>query len=118
MVSKRTSCVFIHLFLAVSILSTIVGRAGAATNVETQIQAGATWLAANQNADGSWGGADTLFRDTATASATLKQLSQSGITFDSGLQWVRTHPVNNADFISRKIELFSLTGDSVSLGAE
>lgn len=105
-------------FLVIAVLA-VLGIASSDVDADTQAQiaSGAAWLAASQNANGSWGtGTETVFRDTTTVLVTLKQISQQPAAFNSGFSYVKSTLVNSVDYISRKVELLALAGENVSPG--
>jgi prenyltransferase beta subunit len=79
---------------------------------EPSIEAGVAWLINNQQEDGSWKDAiQTIARDTAEVVPALKDFRIAEQCVSSGLQWLSDVSSLNTDYLSRKIEAFSLSGN-------
>jgi subtilase family serine protease/Tol biopolymer transport system component/flagellar hook assembly protein FlgD/fibronectin type 3 domain-containing protein len=76
-----------------------------------------SWLLDNQEEDGSWRDMiKTTDRDTTEAVLTLKYFPDMDAQINTAIQWLNKSPVFNTDYLSRKIETFTRTGnDTVEL---
>lgn len=76
---------------------------------------GVKWLSDNQKPDGSWYDlADTAQRDTSEAVLALRHYSTAQGSFSSGAQWLAGTAAGNTDYLSRKIEIFKVSGRDTS----
>jgi protocatechuate 3,4-dioxygenase beta subunit/prenyltransferase beta subunit len=75
---------------------------------------GVAWLMSNQKSDGSWQNlALSAVRDTAEATTTLKDFTSAQANYTAGLQWLSGANPVNVDYLSRKIEVLSASGQEV-----
>jgi len=82
------------------------------------IQNGVQYLESVQNADGTWGGADTRQRDTAVVVDTLGLLGVSSQAFADGLGAVAGQAPRNFDELARQVTLVAPNGNVTAQTAE
>ncbi len=79
------------------------------------INDGVQWLMTNQKPDGSWTDLDqTIERDTAEATLTLKNFTTTQANYQSGILWLGGMSSGNMDFLSRKIQALSGSGQDLT----
>jgi len=90
--------------------------------VSAQTQAitdGLSWLASNQNADGSWGGtsADTTtpYHSTTTVIDTLFHLNSTDSAYTNAIDWISSQQIDNTRYLSLKITSLARAGIDISL---
>ncbi|HEY4716536.1 MAG TPA: prenyltransferase/squalene oxidase repeat-containing protein, partial [bacterium] len=73
---------------------------------------GATWLSANQNADGSWGAqADLSLVYSVEAVSALQSSGTATTNYSAGITWLAAQDATSTDELSRKI--YSLVNASI-----
>jgi hypothetical protein len=78
------------------------------------IARGATWLAAQQNGDGSWGaspGLQPVFTSAAVRALCVAYKRQSA--FFAGLTWLESHKLTNVDVVSRRVGALASHGNDL-----
>jgi len=77
------------------------------------IDEGVLWLMTNQRSDGSWMDlGQTMERDTAEVTTTLKNFSPARQNYQAGLLWLGAVASGNLDYLARKIEAFAGAGQN------
>lgn len=79
----------------------------------------ATWLEANQNADGSWGSAAEI-RGLATSEAViaLRAYGRRQDAYFRGITWLENHALSSVDYRARRIVALLPHGDDVSADSQ
>ncbi len=81
---------------------------------ETNIDTASTWLASQQNLDGSWGSGDSLkFIYTVEAVEAFRSIGLRNDAYYQGITWLENHATNNADYQARRALTLNAHGDNV-----
>lgn len=81
---------------------------------DSPIARGSTWLAAHQNADGSWGaspGLQPVYTSAAVRALGAAYKRQSA--FFAGLTWLQSHKLTNVDLVSRRVGALASHGNDL-----
>jgi hypothetical protein len=90
---------------AVTIVAAVLlVTSGNATARDGAVEAGAAWLAANQDVSGFWGmEKEAPFRDAAAAVLALSTARAESMAAARGLEALRSAPVTSCDYLARKL---------------
>ncbi len=79
------------------------------------INDGVTWLMNNQRIDGSWMDiSQTIVRDTAETVNALNNFDIAQQNYLTGIQWLNAESSENTDYLSRKIQALTESGEDIS----
>ena len=82
------------------------------------VEDGITWLNANQNADGCWGGEAAAitppYHSTAVVAETYQYLGIADGNLTSAIMWLSAHDTPTVDHLSRQIEVLARAGIDVT----
>ena len=80
-----------------------------------QITNGLSWLASNQNLDGSWAENITAsYHSTATVVESLNSIGSKDLVYTNAVNWITAQQVDNVRYLSLKIILLAPSGNDIS----
>jgi len=80
-----------------------------------EIQDGVAWLLNRQKEDGSWQDVlQTAERDTSDVLLSLSDFPEASQQYSKGISWLSNTASANLDYLARKIELLSKSGNDIS----
>ncbi|MDP3981386.1 MAG: terpene cyclase/mutase family protein [Chlamydiota bacterium] len=74
---------------------------------DSSIEKSVQWLISKQNSDGSWGQASKQFESTFEVVRALSDVVPDSPAIKSAVTWIKSQPINNNLFLSRKIAALS-----------
>ncbi len=102
-------------FVSAAIAALVLFPSIALATYESNSDQAATWLSAQQNADGSWGASTqehVLY--TVEAVQALRAAGQRNGAYFKGITWLENHAADNADYGARRALALATHGDNVN----